>query len=162
MNTSKLADIAEITSSIAILVTLVFLVVQMQQNTTALQADGRQEALVGEQEYLFRLADNPSVQLNWFNSELTDEHKMELHYTLGAFMRTREIAWFQYQNGILDGTAWESYRGPIAIVLASPPARIWWRGASSNVFEPSFVANVNELIADTPVLDRHPVLAWFD
>jgi hypothetical protein len=162
MNTSKLADIAEITSSIAILVTLVFLVVQMQQNSAALQADGRQELLVGEYEYLFRLADNPSFQLNWYESELTDEQKLQVHFMLTAFLRNREIAWLQYQNGILDDATWESYQSPIAIVLASHQARNWWRGGSESLFEPSFVANVNEMIVDVPVLDRHPALAWFD
>jgi hypothetical protein len=81
---------------------------------------------------------------------------------LTAFLRNREIAWLQYQNGILDDATWESYQSPIAIVLASHQARNWWRGGSESLFEPSFVANVNEMIVNVPVLDRHPALAWFD
>ena len=45
MNTSKLADISEILSSLAILATLVYLTIQVQQNTEALQANQRQSHL---------------------------------------------------------------------------------------------------------------------
>ena len=42
MNTSKLADISEIVSSIAIVATLIYLTIQVQQNTEALHASQRQ------------------------------------------------------------------------------------------------------------------------
>jgi len=44
MNTSRLADISEIMSSIAIVITLIFLTVQMHQNTRAIEATARQGA----------------------------------------------------------------------------------------------------------------------
>jgi hypothetical protein len=45
MNTSKLADFSEIISSIAIVITLIFLTIQMKQNTQAIHAVGVQGAL---------------------------------------------------------------------------------------------------------------------
>ena len=35
---------------------------------------------------------------------------MRLHAHLLSVMRSREYQWFQFQNGVLDETAWRTYR----------------------------------------------------
>lgn len=35
----------------------------------------------------------------------------------------REFAWYQYRNGVLDQTTWESYLAPARVVFAKPEAR---------------------------------------
>ena len=47
---------------------------------------------------------------------------------LVAYVRIREFMWYQYQNGILDQTTWESYMAPTAAVFDSDLARRIWSG----------------------------------
>jgi len=49
MDRSKLADLSEIVSSIAIVITLIFLTVEVRQNTNALHAQSRQSVLEAAQ-----------------------------------------------------------------------------------------------------------------
>ena len=162
MNTSKLADVAEITSSIAILITLIFLVVQMQQNTSAVQASSRQAILSYDLEQLYKMTDNPNLVLGRFNNAASDEEKIQLSSFMMAYFRQREHEWFEYQSGVLDSAAWESYRRTITVILSTEMVRKWWGNASPALYDPAFVAIVDNLIADQPVTNRHPQLAWFD
>ncbi len=52
MNWTKLSAISEILSSVAILVTLIYLAIQTQQNADATQADTRQAILAADQQFL--------------------------------------------------------------------------------------------------------------
>ncbi len=162
MNTSKLADIAEITSSIAILVTLIFLVVQMQQNTAAIQANGLQASLSQDLQHLYKVVDNPELVLDRFKPAVTDEDRVGQGYYLAAYFRMREHDWMQYQNGNLEEDAWETFRRPIAVVISSQRVRDWWRHASPAIFDPSFVAEVNALMTDIPVNKQAGQAVWAD
>ena len=61
MNRSKLADLSEIISSVAIVVTLIYLTVEVRQNTNALHAQSRESVLVAGHTELFTLIDRKSV-----------------------------------------------------------------------------------------------------
>jgi hypothetical protein len=162
MNTSKLADIAEITSSIAILMTLVFLVVQMQQNTEAVQSNSRQAILSEELQYIFKQLDNPSLTGNRYKPQLTDDEKIQLHFSYIAFFRMREIQWLQFQNGVLDGTTWEAYRKTIGVILSSDRGRTWWQRSGEVQFDLNFVTHVDDYLADLPVTNINTALAAID
>ncbi len=160
MNTSKLADIAEITSSIAILVTLVFLVVQMQQNTVAMQASAQTATMVADINGLYKIVDDPEIELNFVKPELTDAEKVQLWAWLVAFFRLREHDWLQRQNGALDEATWNAYLTSIPAVLVSERTRNWW--SNTRFFDPTFRSQVDDLIADTPVLEHLEILTSFD
>ncbi len=162
MNTSKLADIAEITSSIAILVTLVFLVVQMQQNTEAIQANGLQAALAQEIEWVYKMVDNPRLVTGRSETGMTDEEKLQVGYHLAAYFRMREHDWLQYQKGTLDADTWLAYSRAIPVTISNPQARDWWRDASPILFDPSFVDEVNKLLANTQIYEEAAQALFFD
>jgi hypothetical protein len=162
MNTSKLADIAEITSSIAILVTLVFLVVQMQQNTEAIQASSRQAILSEDVQLLNRLSDNTNLVFNRSKPQLSDEEKVQLHYYYITFFRMWEHQWLQYQNGVLDNVTWENYRNAIGTQLSYDRSRTWWERGAEVQFDLKFVAYVNNYIADIPITNQIAALAYID
>ncbi len=144
MNTSKLADIAEITSSIAILVPLIFLVVQMQQNTEAIQAQSRDTTFLGTQDRLAVFINSPDLQLNRYKTGLTDKEKVRLYYALSMIMRAREYNWFQYQNGVLDETSWSAYAEVTRLSLSTPQSRTWWGHARN---PSAWYVNWNHLIS---------------
>ena len=113
MNTSKLADIAAITSSIAILVTLVFLVVQMQQNTVAIEAQTRQSILAGAQAELLTLVENSEITVLQVKPELTELENATLDAWFAPQLRSREYAWIQHQSGLTDVSTHHNFQSGV-------------------------------------------------
>jgi hypothetical protein len=159
MNWNKASAVGEILSSIAILATLVYLGIEIQQNADATEAETRQAMLASDQQFLQMFVDNPELHLNWYKPNLTDEEKTQLSYFLVTHFRMRENNWFQYRNGILDDATWRSYSASIPALLSSPRTRRWWTnfGAKGDLFHADFRATVNELLTDAPIFDvpRH-------
>ena len=102
MNWAKASAVAEIFSSVAILITLLYLVVEIGQNTAALQVTFRQELLAADQNFTMKFVDNPELDSLHFKPKLTDDEKTRLYYHVLTLMRMRKNAWIQYENEALD------------------------------------------------------------
>jgi len=164
MNWTKLSAMAEILSSVAILVTLVYLAIQTQQSADAIQANTRQAILDADQQFLIKVMEYPEIYTSQFKPALTDEEKVRLGAYLILFVRMRENNWLQYRNGVLDEVTWDSYRSSIVQVLSDSTSRGWWQNYAigRRAFDSEFVSLVNELLADTPVQERSMLIQAFD
>jgi hypothetical protein len=140
MNWSKMSSIAEIVSSVAILLTLAYLAVQTQQNTAAIISDSRQQSLASELELLRMMADYPGTA---FGGTTTPEDARRRVVGL-AMMRTREHLWLQVRDGQLDEGTFRSYLPPLLAMLSEEDRRQQWNNTG---FEPGFRALVDNLLA---------------
>jgi hypothetical protein len=157
MKIEKLAALAEIVSSVAIVATLAYLAIQTQQNTAAVQASVRQSMLEADRDSLYMAVDHPFM---YRRSDLTAEEQLQLIGYLTAFIRTRENYWLQFRNGVLDESTWESYRGALVIVIFSSDfgRRVWaQQTANGLVFDPGFVAAIETWVAGLDIEDRDPI-----
>lgn len=148
MKLEKLAAMGEIVSSIAIVVTLGYLAVQTRQNTLAIQATIRQAMQEDDREILFKQIDYPFIAPGAYLAEnLTDAQRVQLSSWLTAFLRSREIQWLQYRNGVIDEATWASYSTPLSLVFESEFARSHWQQyADRGLADPSFIVYVDELL----------------
>lgn len=148
MKLERLAAIAEIASSIAVVATLGYLAVQTRQNSLAIQATVRQAMLAEDRALLFKQMDYPFVRPGAYDSEtLSEEQQGQLASWLTAFSRGRENQWIQYRNGVLDEATWSSYAIAIPIVYEPVFAREYWH-ANSYQYQPGFVEYVNDLLGE--------------
>ena len=152
MNITKVAAWSEIVSSVAVLATLAYLAVQVQQNTAAIQSQSRQAMLATDLSTLALTTNDPGILLDRSSpDELSPARKMRLHSNLTSVLRTREYQWFEYQNGLLDEAAWRAFRTPISLVfLGTKRTRGWWNDMGREGFDPQFVNMVDGLIKDQP------------
>jgi hypothetical protein len=164
MNWDMISAIGEILGSAAVLVTLIYLTVQTRQNTNSIQANTRQAVLEADMQYLWKIVDNPELIALRLKSDISDMEKTRFGAYLLSFLRIRENLWFQHQNGVLDDTTWESYRRNIAPILADPRSRKFWTNfvVNSQRLDSKFIALVDDLLADTPLVERNPLVAAFD
>ncbi len=163
MNWTKASSIAEILSSVAILITLVYLVVEIQQNAEATQADTRQAMLASDQQFLELYVDSPELNLLQYKEELSDDERIRLSFLLNTFVRMRENNWLQYRNGVLDDVTWRAYQLALVAAFSAPQSRAWWRNFGvDRVFDSQFISLVDELLADEPLFDQSPHLTAFD
>lgn len=152
MKLEKLSAIAELVSSVAIVVTLVYLAIQTQQNTLAIQATVRQAMLTDDREMLFQQIAHPHLVGNRAGgADLSDEQLVELASYLVASVRVRENQWLQYQNGVIDERTWLTYRAALRAVFDTEFVRAWWRNRSGRgEFDAGFVAMVDDLLTGSP------------
>jgi hypothetical protein len=148
MTMADLATWSQLLSSLAVLITLVYLAIEVKQNTEALHAQTRQSLLAGGQAELFKLVECPEMLANFTRLEtLTTEAYAQLHSYLLVVMRAREFAWLQYQKGIIDEDQWQTELAVIYVNLTTKRTRSWWNKIGCHVFNPRFAEFVEDTLA---------------
>ena len=121
---ARWSAIAEITSSIAVLATLIYLTVQIQQNTKATQSQSRQAVLESAQNEIFMRIQYPEIDRALAQTEIpTEVEQLRINSWLVGVLRGREFSWLQYMNGVIDEAQWNTELTVISIVLSTPRAR---------------------------------------
>jgi hypothetical protein len=154
-----LGDLADIVGAIAVVITLVYLAIQIKQNTNALHGQSRQSLVSVAQAELFAMMEHPDIAFSQFKENLTPEERMKLGAWLIALMRAREFAWLQYRSGVLDEIQWRTEARVIQIALAHRNCRGWWEAVGRHYFPTEFVNFVDELPQD-PTLADISVAKW--
>lgn len=152
MNTSKLANISEILSSIAVVVTLIFLVVQMHQNTQAIEATILHAARDADGEFIERHIDNPELMMSVNKPDLSDEEATSLTMDYIKFFRNQADLWAQYREGLMNEETWLRYNAPMRTMLGYQRPRNIWNNYSATVLDPEFVAMANDMIVNLPIV----------
>ena len=150
MRLDKVAAVAEIVSSIAIVITLAYLAIQSQQTNAALFATSRQATMNADVALIIANLDPEiaaATDTSRPYSELTEVEARIASNFLAAFFRVREFAWIQYKSGILDKATWDSYIAPATRFLRRPGAHQAWQQLSQEL-DPEFVEYVNGLPAE--------------
>jgi len=163
MNWTKTSAIAEILSSIAILVTLVYLTIEIAQNKAILQANSRQAQQASDSESLSQVLDAPELWLNLSNPNMTDSEKVRLSAYLISFVVRRQTAWLQFQAGAIDEATWAGNQFGLLDVLSYSESRKWWSFYHSiSAFDPGFSEYVSQLLEAEPIRMRLSDLQAFD
>ncbi len=122
MTLEQIASLAEIIGVVLVIASLIYVAQQLRQNTDAQLATSRQAMMAADLDLLSKSMDYPEAALGLGQSP----EDVRVNAFLISFLRIREFAWYQYQNGILDQTTWESYMAATGIVFASDHARKVW------------------------------------
>lgn len=145
--------IAQIVGVISVVVTLIYLTIQVRQGAHQLRSESRQAQLTNDLAGVYKFVEHPEIGRIFSQKETpTLEEKIRLMFWIIGEMRTREHEWLQYQNGALDKEAWESYRGVIYFVLGTPRSRDLW-GLCTGYFNAGFTEMVATMIAPVPPTD---------
>jgi len=164
MNRSKLADLSEIVSSIAIVVTLVYLTIEMRQNTNALQAQTHQAVLVSAQAELNMLIEHPNIGVALASTGpiATEAEHLQIDAWFSTVLRSREFAWLQFQDGAIAEAQWETEVAVLLSIFDSSLSRLWWDRIGRQVVGPDFAAFVDENLGASPPTDEvwPSVVTW--
>jgi len=153
---SKLQEyalIAEIIGGVAIVASLIFVGVQLRQNTIATQGNTRNELIAADLAVL--LAPNGTDAAIALRSldDITEEQAVEAVIYLTALLRVREFVWLQYRSGLLDHDTWQAYLSGISSNFNNPRARRYWEMSKAG-FDPQFVAEVDKFLVNVPADER--------
>ena len=153
MTLEHYAYVAEIVGVIVVVVTLVYLSIQVRQGKELLRSESRQAQLANDQNGVYKFLENPELGRLFFQQEapsLAEKTKLQL-WLIGQ-MRAREHEWLQHTSGALDKATWLSYRGVVYFLLGTERVRELW-ALCSPYFNPEFVREVKEMMEGVPDID---------
>jgi len=153
MMLEQTTQIAEIIGTFVIVITLIYLSIQVRQGTELLRSEARQaQAAYGLNEvHLF--VEHPELGRLFSQADkLEFEEKTKLFFWIIGAMRNREHEWLQFISGASDEETWLSYRDVIYFVLGTERARALWN-LCSQYFNSEFAVMVGEMMAEVPAID---------
>lgn len=157
MTLSQLADLGELLGGVAVVASLVYLAVQIRQNTRTVRGSTLHHNTELWSSMFLRLADPEAAQAYVAGMTASPDIR-PLHYTqfffiCRAMFLAFENQYFQMRQGVLDPETYAAYQRSISTqFLAFRGFRVWWQ-QSRSVFSPSFVHHVDAMIADVPEAD---------
>ena len=155
MTIQDLGSLGEFLAAIATLATLVYLAMQIRQNSESVKAAAAQSVLAGVNNALQNAASTPQlarvvVQGQTKFDQLSDEEQQQFIVWVFSWFRTIELAHHNYLLGYLDSRIWEGQARHLESVVQSPAVRNWWHLRES-VFSPQFREFVNGLNPESSV-----------
>jgi len=136
MSLTDLTSLASLVSSVAVLVSLLFIGLQIRQsnrNQRSLMQQGRSARNV---ELLSRLSDPrlSDVMLRVAHGEpLTDTDYFVLYGYMASVFWSYEDCFFQFHSGMLDAKSWASDVTTLRRLLGNPAYRAVWRFARGGI-----------------------------
>jgi len=151
MALEQIGILAEIISSIAVVASLIYVAIQLKQNTEALNSQSRQAVLASSQAELFQRVEFPEIDIAIAKESIpTKEEQVKICTYLLAVFRAREFSWLQYQNGTIDKAQWNTEKIVISIVLSHPRTKTWWVKVGRHNYNSDFVKYVDRLVNEQP------------
>tara|TARA_R110002049_G_scaffold78774_4_gene200511 strand:+ start:11003 stop:11491 length:489 start_codon:yes stop_codon:yes gene_type:complete len=153
MTLEQYANLADIIGVIVIVVTLIYLTVQVRQGAELLRSESRQAQVANDQNGVYKFVEHPELG-RLFSQEETPsfEEKIKLQFWIIGQMRAREHEWLQHRSGAMDEETWISYRDVIYFLLGTKRARALWKMCSP-FFNPDFAEMVRTMMKETPCIN---------
>jgi len=164
MTLSDLASIGSLVSGIAVLISLIYLSVQVKQAERNQQASIRQARVDGLMN-LVLVSVEPSLAVATARARNGDddisdtEYLQYQSYSFATFVGG-ENNFYQHQQGMLDHSAFRSFVGNLRVSFSAPGFRVMWRAARGR-FQSDFVEFMDKIMAEVPVSVPADALAKF-
>ena len=151
----QISYLAQIVASVAVVASLIFVALQIKQNTRALQRNEHNSTM--EQWTVIRqaIAQNREIA-ELMTAGLHGERAMDAADQLRLEQMLQENAWAAFhiwdrtQRGIFPKGTFEATGGALlGTLLSTPGGESWWRKAKHVGFHPGFVLDVDAVLAKT-------------
>jgi hypothetical protein len=146
----SLRTLSEATAVVSVLAGLLFVGVEIQNNTAAARAESRRAAATENIDFLMRIVEDPHLNDLWgpewtleFYEGLTPADKNRTILLAISLMLRLESVYLQFEEGLLDESAFGAY-GLNQPQVRSPWFKSYWQSYRPNL-DPDFVAYFEQL-----------------
>jgi hypothetical protein len=135
-----LGNLGELVGAIGVIVTLIYLAVQIRHNTHTVRTSTFHEAIRDFADAIDQLGRDAELTRIWYaglrdlDSLATEERQRFATYLTSVLRRYENIV-YQTQHGTLDERAWVGIREHLRYVFSQPGTVAWWSRAR-NLFNP--------------------------
>lgn len=150
MNWDAINAVGEMLGALAVLVSLLYLSVQIRQNTASVKSSTFQNAITSISHVSLAIATDKeaaNVVYTAFagnTAELSEQERFRAGLLLTGLFRNYENFWFQYQSGVMDEDMWQGICNAMLGYYRMPYVRQWWAERSS-IFSPKFAEFLDRL-----------------
>ena len=157
MNWDALGAIGELVGAIAVVLTLLYLVVQIKQNTSGLRANAYQGWMSANIQINTALSQPEQSKIimagNYDSKNLTEESVVSFGMLNISIMQMAQSIDYLYKTGSLDRELWQAEMNRAAAILAMPGVRQWWDAGGKTNLAPSFVERIESIETDITYWD---------
>jgi hypothetical protein len=153
MSFEQLSYLAQIVASVAVIMSLIFVALQIKQNTGALQRNEHNSTMAQWTVIRMAIAANRDIA-ELMTAGLHGERALDAADQLRLEQMLQEYAWAAFhiwdrtQRGVFPKGTFEATAGPLLCdVLGTVRGRTWWRSAKHTGFIPGFVLDVDAVLA---------------
>ncbi len=146
MNWEAVGSIGEAVGAAGVLASLIYLAVQIRQNTLLMRGTIRQQLTTASQENMYHWAECADLANKMRDgADLKPGERFRLNQMCRALFRGWANYSYQHKIGLLDSSEWSGMAVTIRRFLAAPWALKEWE-AMREEFTESFVAEVETII----------------
>ena len=161
INWEALGAIANVLAAVGVIATLIYLSMQIRQNTKAVRSSSIQNLVQNFSTTAQAAVENEEIiplllKGNAGLDGLTEVERSRLHFWFIMTFRRFEGVYFQRDLGIVDADVIDGFERSHLSVLASKGAQEWW-ATSKGIFNSGFVRYVEHLLEKRPPKTLHPV-----
>ncbi len=153
MSLEQLSYLAQIAGSVGVILSLVFVGLQVRHNTAALQRNEHNSTMAQWTVIRMAIAENRDIA-EFMTAGLRGESALDAADQLRMEQMLAEHAWAAFhiwdrtQRGVFPKGTFEFTTGPLlSDILRTKRGGAWWRSAKTAGFIPAFVADVDAVIA---------------
>jgi hypothetical protein len=157
MSLEDLGNIGELVAAVAVVVSLIYLAVQIRQNTRWLRASLADVHFRGVADWLSNVAANRDLGKTYFAGnqrfeELSEDDQRQFLFLILSQFKTYERLHYQLCQGNVDGELWNRETAPLRLFIHSSAFDAWWT-ARRDWFHEDFQREIERLHdgeAETP------------
>ena len=138
MTLGDLGNIGEFVGALGVVASLVYLAIQIRQNTHQIRENTN--SILGSAElenarissdWLLTIAQNPELGRVWRlglsePTKLTEDQGIQFAFLMGSAFYELQGAFRQYKRGLLPEDSWEPFAEVISRYMSSPAVLAWW------------------------------------
>lgn len=153
MDLANVANLAEIVGTAMVVISLIYVGVQIRKNTQATKlttAQNVSQDLRSALSFIVSESEFATIHLRGIRNveELTPDEKHRFYAFVNLFLRTVENAYYQNKTGVLDPYVWEAVTANVGLMAKTSGYRAFW-GDRQQYFSKEF----QEFYAGMPTPD---------
>jgi hypothetical protein len=145
MTLEQLAFLAQILGAVSVLASLIFVGLQIRQNTQSQHVVAVESLAAAIAAINVPAMESPvlgtalaKVLKDWASASY--DERVVAHYFLFSFFKLHEQAWYQYKSRVLDHAQWIGWENLIRLYYHSPGVQQVWWPSRRQAFSPPFQA----------------------
>ena len=153
MTLSDLGNLGDFLGGVGVIVTLVYLAIQIRRNTYAVRSASLDSAYAAHMEFQRTVWSDSELNKLWFDGllgkrELSDTERERFLFMVISCARLWEGAYFKVNEGSLESKAWVGLNEELAGVFAFPGVQPYWTDIVRGMCAKEFVEFVESTVRD--------------
>lgn len=131
MDLASVSALAQVVSAVGVIISLVYLAIQVQQNTRAVRNSTHHVLTLTRLDYITMVAQNADLSHILRVGvqdlgQLDEDERQRFNLLMYYMFSSGENFYYQYRQGALDAEQWERWCGTLRVYFRQPGIRAWF------------------------------------